>query len=101
MVEEINRMLEGIEFDFDSYMIKPDFCEKLDTAAEIIKHSPNQQFIVEGHTDAAGSSEYNLNLSITRAQAVGKYLKRKGVNINQLKITGKGGTAMKHPQCRL
>src|SRR5690554_412316 len=100
MVEEINRMLEGIEFDFDSYVIKPEFFQKLDTAAEIIKHSPNQQFIVEGHTDAAGSSEYNLKLSINRAQTVVNYLKRKGININQLKIVGKGDSELKHPECR-
>lgn len=100
MIEEINRTLEGIEFDFDSYVIKPEFYQKLNVVAEIIKHNHNQKFIVEGHTDAAGSPKYNLKLSINRAQAVVKYLRRKGVDISQLRVVGKGDTELKHTECR-
>lgn len=97
---EINRMLEGIEFDFDSYRIKPEFYEKLNTAASIISNNSAQKYIVEGHTDAAGTPEYNQNLSLNRAKAVVNYLKEKGVDVNQLTIAGKGDTELKHPECR-
>lgn len=100
METEINRMIEGIEFDFDSFVIKPEFYEKLNTAAEIIKSMKGKKFIVEGHTDAAGPPEYNMQLSINRAEAVLKYLKTKGVDISKLKIVGKGDTELLHPECR-
>ncbi|MET3732651.1 OmpA family protein [Moheibacter stercoris] len=100
ITSEINRMFEGIEFDFDSYQIKSEFYDKLNTAAEIIKNQANQTYIVEGHTDAAGTPEYNNNLSLNRAKSVLNYLKEKGVNVSQLTIVGKGDTELRHPECR-
>ncbi|MFA7687004.1 MAG: OmpA family protein [Moheibacter sp.] len=100
ITSEINRMLEGIEFDFDSFEIKPEFYEKLNTAASIIASQPNQEYIVEGHTDAAGTPEYNLNLSMNRAKSVADYLQQKGVQPLQMKLIGKGDTELKHPECR-
>jgi len=100
ITSEINRMLEGIEFDFDSYQIKPEFYEKLNMAASIISNNPGQKYVVEGHTDAAGTPEYNLNLSQNRAKAVVNYLEKKDVDIKQLTIVGKGDTELKHPECR-
>lgn len=100
MAMEVNRMIEGIEFDFDSYVIKAVFYEKLNTAAEIINSMKDKYFVVEGHTDAAGTPEYNMALSINRARAVVDYLKQKGVNVSRLKIVGKGDTELLHPECR-
>lgn len=99
IILEINRMLEGIEFDFDSYAIRPQFHEKLNTAASIIMET-DVNYEVEGHTDAAGTPQYNMNLSIKRAQAVAEYLISKGVSKTRLKITGKGDTELRHPECR-
>lgn len=100
ITSEINRMLEGIEFDFDSYVIKSEFYEKLNTAASIISSQSEQIYIVEGHTDAAGTPEYNQNLSMNRAKAVAEYLIQKGVKESQMKLVGKGDTELKHPECR-
>ncbi|MEP6827942.1 MAG: OmpA family protein, partial [Aestuariivirga sp.] len=36
----------------------------------IVKKYPKEVFLIEGHTDAAGSDEYNLNLSELRAESV-------------------------------
>lgn len=100
ITSEINRMLEGIEFDFDSFEIKSEFYEKLNTAASIIASQSEEIYIVEGHTDAAGTPEYNLNLSLNRAQSVANYLIQKGVKENQMKLVGKGDAELKHPECR-
>src|SRR5690606_29343771 len=100
IAQEITRQLEGIEFDFDSYVIKPEFYERLNTAAAIINNHQQKKYIVEGHTDAAGTPQYNQILSINRAKAVINYLKEKGVDVNQLKIVGKGDTELRHPECR-
>lgn len=100
IIDEINRMLEGVEFEFDSYVIQSAFFEKLNTAAEIIMENVAEQFVVEGHTDAAGTEAYNLQLSLNRAHAVVEYLKKRGVDIRKLKVVGKGDTELKHPECR-
>ena len=48
-------------------------------------------FLIEGHTDAAGSRQYNTVLSRRRAQAVKDYLAREaGVSPSRLQIVGKG-----------
>ncbi|GEM_PF-295031 len=100
MTQEINRMMQGIEFDFDSYAIKPEFHDRLNIAASIINDQKDTKYIVEGHTDAAGTPEYNLELSLNRARTVVNYLKEKGVKAQQLKIIGKGDTELLHPECR-
>ncbi len=53
----------------------------------------NENLLIEGHTDAAGSKEYNRSLSEKRAQAVKDYL-RGHFNIasNRLFVTGMGET---------
>lgn len=48
------------------------------------------RFAIEGHTDAVGSREYNLDLSQRRAAAVVSYLTGKGVNRSRLDVHGYG-----------
>ena len=49
------------------------------------------RILVEGHTDAAGSEEYNLRLSIQRARSVKKLLVEKfGVDNKRVSIKGYG-----------
>lgn len=48
------------------------------------------RFVIEGHTDAVGSREYNLDLSQRRAQAVVNYLTAAGVNRSRLDVQGYG-----------
>lgn len=51
--------------------------------------------IVEGHTDAVGSSEYNQMLSELRANAIKDYLVvNYGVNPDRLRPKGKGESAL-------
>lgn len=47
-------------------------------------------FVVEGHTDALGSAEYNLALSQRRAQSVATFLIANGVDNDRLQALGKG-----------
>lgn len=48
------------------------------------------RFAIEGHTDAVGSREYNLDLSQRRAAAVVAYLTSKGVNRSRFDVHGYG-----------
>ena len=48
------------------------------------------RFTIEGHTDAVGGRDYNLDLSRRRAQAVVDYLVGKGVDRSRFDVVGYG-----------
>ncbi|WP_428651533.1 OmpA family protein [Roseibium sp.] len=87
-----------ITFDFDSARIRPESYETVGLIADAL-HTPylqGQTFFIVGHTDAKGAREYNLELSIKRAQAVrealvttfrvpGEYLFAVGLGEEQLR----------------
>jgi outer membrane protein OmpA-like peptidoglycan-associated protein len=55
-------------------------------------------FVVAGHTDAAGSEEYNQALSERRADAIKRYLVDKyGINGSDLVTVGYGKSKLKDP----
>lgn len=61
-----------ITFHFDSATIAPESYEAVGMIADAL-HTPylqGQTFVIVGHTDAKGARDYNLELSIKRAQAV-------------------------------
>ena len=65
-----------IEFDFDSYTIRPESYHLLRElgnalATENISH---RNIAIKGHTDSDGTEQYNLGLSLNRALAVKQYL---------------------------
>lgn len=45
---------------------------------------------IVGHTDATGSEQSNMDLSVRRAQAVKEYLVSKGIADSKITATGKG-----------
>lgn len=51
------------------------------------------RFAVEGHTDASGPEEYNLDLSIRRARAVAGFLIAQGIEPDRFEATGYGETS--------
>ncbi len=71
-VRSIN--LDTITFSFGSSEISEEQLATLDDVAfaisKILKRRPRQVFLIEGHTDAVGSEEYNQGLSEDRAAAV-------------------------------
>ena len=67
-------VLRGVNFDFDKSNIRADAAPILKEAASILKENANLKVSVEGHTDAKGSDDYNLKLSMRRAAAVKAFL---------------------------
>jgi outer membrane protein OmpA-like peptidoglycan-associated protein len=64
-----------VQFAFDSAEILPAARRQLDALAEGIRLLPEAKAVViEGHTDAIGTAEYNEQLSLRRAEAVKHYL---------------------------
>jgi len=80
----------GILFDVDKSSIQPEAKNNLDKLAVILNKYSETEILVEGHTDATGSEDHNLDLSIRRAQAVSNYLTKDNVIPTRFKIMGYG-----------
>ncbi len=85
-------VLRGVNFDFNKATIRPDAAGILREAATILKENAKLQVSVEGHTDAIGSDEYNLKLSLRRATAVKQFLVKEGIAESRLSVRGFGKT---------
>ncbi|SHI79320.1 Outer membrane protein OmpA [Malonomonas rubra DSM 5091] len=83
-------MSSEVSFDYDSAVIKSSFYSPLDKIADIMNRYPQTQIVVAGHTDSKGSEEYNLQLSLRRANAVADYLMARNVDRYRLGTEGRG-----------
>ena len=81
-----------ISFGFDSSALPAASLPQLDQIAGLLRQERTLVLGVEGHTDAAGTADYNLDLSRRRAAAVAQYLETRGVPAQQLVSIGKGKT---------
>ncbi|MGQ9836914.1 MAG: OmpA family protein [Cyanobacteriota bacterium] len=61
-------------FDFDKAEIRPEAASLLAQVAESLRSMPEARVQVNGHTDNIGPLNYNLALSLRRANAVKDYL---------------------------
>jgi outer membrane protein OmpA-like peptidoglycan-associated protein len=64
----------GALFDYDRAELRQDAVDEMQKLAELIRRNPAASFRIEGHTDSIGSREYNLELSLRRAEAVKGWL---------------------------
>jgi OmpA-OmpF porin, OOP family len=71
--------LEAIYFDFDKYLIKPEFRDALKRNADWLQQNPGAKVVVEGNCDERGTNEYNMALGQRRADAAAKYLMDLGI----------------------
>lgn len=74
LIEEGRIAVQDILFEFDSARILPESSDALATVAELMAEATDMALLVVGHTDNTGSYDYNLSLSMARAQAVVDYL---------------------------
>lgn len=61
---------KSVYFDFDKFVVKPEYRDLLRQHAEILKSHPRDSVTLEGNADERGSPEYNLALGGKRARTV-------------------------------
>jgi peptidoglycan-associated lipoprotein len=86
----VNAESRLIYFDFDSFVIKPEFQAVIAAHARFIKSQATRKVAIEGHTDEIGGREYNLALGQKRAEAVSSALAILGVPQNQMEAVSFG-----------
>jgi len=84
-------ILEKVFFQYDKAVIKPESFALLDEVARVLVEAPELTRIqVEGHTDGAGTVDYNDRLSQRRAESVVAYLSEHKVDPRRLVAMGYG-----------
>lgn len=79
-----------VYFDYDSYVIKPEFQSLIEAHSRYIKSGGQRKLMIEGHTDERGGREYNLALGQKRAEAVRRALGLLGVAEGQMEAVSFG-----------
>jgi len=79
-----------VYFDYDSFVIKPEFQALVEIHANYIKSDKSRKVVIEGHTDERGGREYNLALGQKRAEAVRRALGLLGVVDSQVEAVSFG-----------
>ena len=79
-----------IYFDFDSYVVKPEFQGVIEAHARYLTANKPRKMAIEGHTDERGGREYNLALGQKRAEAVRRALGLLGVTDSQVEAVSFG-----------
>ncbi|RWC00614.1 MAG: OmpA family protein [Mesorhizobium sp.] len=88
-----------IDFDFDSADIRPDSQGTLSRLAEAMMKPELEKarLLVNGHTDSKGAEQYNLELSVKRAESVVDFLVTKfRIDPGRLVPIGFGETELKN-----
>ena len=77
-------------FGFNQYTVSQDLYDSIQAQADYLVEHPRAHVMVEGHTDARGSREYNIGLGERRAKAVADVLMSFGVGPTQIETVSYG-----------
>jgi OOP family OmpA-OmpF porin len=66
--------VDNIQFNFDKASIRTQYVDEVDALGMFLQKNPSAYVLLEGYTDSTGPEEYNLGLSLRRAESVSNYL---------------------------
>jgi len=84
------RELATINFDFDRSNIDSRAATALAANVEQLKDAPNFRLRVDAFTDHVGGDQYNLRLSVRRANAVRQFYVVNGIAEDRIEVNGLG-----------
>lgn len=86
--------LNNIYYDFDKYAIRKDAEPELMKVVEFMNKVGDVNVQMQAHTDSRGKADYNMQLSVKRANAARDYLMQQGVDKERLSARGFGKTQL-------
>ena len=82
---------DAVKFPLNKHELSKEAEEKLAEFAQRLKgENKNVYLEIQGHTDATGSPEFNMNLGEARAEAVRRYLSKQGIALNRMSTISYG-----------
>ncbi|MEM9456924.1 MAG: OmpA family protein [Myxococcota bacterium] len=89
---DLNGVMEGIRFQMEKSIILARSRPWLDRMVELMQRYPDIRVEISGHTDDRGGHDYNVGLSLRRANAVRDYMVSHGVDAGRIQTRGVGPT---------
>lgn len=83
-------IVTNINFNFDRANVRENVKQRLSRVIELLREMPGIDVQVVGYTDDTGLAEYNLALSLRRAEAVRDYVVSRGIDSTRLSAAGHG-----------
>jgi OOP family OmpA-OmpF porin len=84
--------VDNIQFEFNSSVLKTDSYPTLDKLSSELREKSSSKLNLAGFASAEGTAEYNMQLSIDRANSVKTYLVNSGVDAKKISVKGYGET---------
>jgi peptidoglycan-associated lipoprotein len=84
------RSMKDVFFDYDSYDISQQYQQVLQADARFLQQHRNMKFLIEGHCDERGSTEYNLALGDNRANSTKQALIALGISADRIRTISYG-----------
>jgi outer membrane protein OmpA-like peptidoglycan-associated protein len=89
--------LEDVLFKVNGADLQPGAQVQLFRLVDFLKRNPDRKVLIEGHTDSTGNPEYNLQLSLLRAESVQSFLVGNGLPADRVTAVGYGDTRPEAP----
>jgi peptidoglycan-associated lipoprotein len=85
---------DGVKFKSAKYKLNDEDTQRLSEFADKLKNDNKNVYLeIQGHTDTAGSKDFNMRLGEERAEAVRLFLNQHGVALNRMSTISYGETA--------
>ncbi len=88
--KDLKMQFHNITFELNSADLKEEAYPILDQLVKFLKQNPDIKVEISAHTDDLGSEQYNLKLSLRRANSVVEYLKEHGISPDRMIAIGYG-----------
>jgi peptidoglycan-associated lipoprotein len=82
--------VKDVYFDYDAYTIESQYQQVVQQDARFLQQHPNIKFVIEGHCDERGSTEYNLALGDNRATSTKQALMQLGISADRIRTISYG-----------
>jgi len=98
-VEKKVILLEDVHFGLDKSTLTKEAQTILKRNVQVLKENSNMKIVIQGHTSAIATEEYNQQLSERRAKSVEEFLiKEGGIAPDRLSEIGYGETRLEKPE---
>ena len=89
-------VFDQLNYNYNSSNITAESTEQLNLLIQFLKDYPNATVDLVGHTDSRGIADFNLRLSLERAESVKRLITDSGVESHRINTIGMGETALRN-----